>query len=561
MSGRSPAAGATRGRRAGVRLVLALVLTLGGCAYFNALYNARELHEEAERAAERGQADAARRAYIESLDKAGRSFRSDPDGRWADDALLLIARNHFALGDCTAAGAALDRLTRESADEKLLSRAAVYRGAVEVCLGDAQAALPHLDDAVARAAPESPTAALARLWRARARFETGADSAGWADLAFAAAREDAIGREAQVERIARSAQEGRGRDAVAAYHSLLRDPQADLFADTLFAMLDTVAQRWGAAVAREALEPAPEAPWPVLVRDRFVLERARQAALAGDTATALEELDEIAGRSAQETGTRARLIMARLQLAAATSPAHLEEVRALLLPAVSDRAARPLIEGIGVVNVLLERARSGQPLAFFAAAEVARDRLAAYAFARQLFATYAELVGDSPWATKALLASLELNPPAAEAEAIRERIRQARDPYALAVRGEAPMGYEPAEERLGGAIGPLIEQATALVAQRDVRVRTVIEELDSVAAMARADSIAFECGTMVDSLGIGGIRRDSVQAACLRQDALLVDSFLAVDTTLLRDTTTADADGPSPADEERRVPEPEDPTE
>ena len=98
-------------RRAPKLLLLLAVVSLAGCAYFNALYNARRLYREGEAAANRGDLSAAETAHRESLDKAARSLERDAAGRWSDDALLLIARNQFALGDCRAAGAALAATT------------------------------------------------------------------------------------------------------------------------------------------------------------------------------------------------------------------------------------------------------------------------------------------------------------------------------------------------------------------------------------------------------------------------------------------------------------------
>ena len=50
------------------------------------------------------------------------------------------------------------------------------------------------------------------------------------------------------------------------------------------------------------------------------------------------------------------------------------------------------------------------------------------------------------------------------------------------------------------------------------------------------------CGALIDSLGIVGIRSDSVRAACMRADTVAIDSFLRVDTLLLIDTTQVRTD-------------------
>ncbi|HUF14128.1 MAG TPA: hypothetical protein VMN78_13595 [Longimicrobiales bacterium] len=528
-------------RRAVRRAVpLLAILAIAGCAYFNALYNARRLYDVAEAAADRGDIAAAEAAHRESLEKAARSLERDPDGRWADDALLLVGQNQFALGDCRAAEAALGRVLRETSDAEVAARARAYIGAARYCLEEPADAAAMLDQSLARLERGTAIEGFARLWRARARFELGQTDSAWADLSHAAAREDALGRAAALEQIGRAIEHDRPALAIDAFHRLLADPAGDLHSDSIARLADAVAARWGGAQARAALEPAPRAPWAGEVRDELVVERARHAAAAGDTALALQELEHAATRSADAAANSARELMARLLLAAATEPAHLTEVRRVLLPALARQRVRPLIHSIGLVETLLDQAQRGQPLALFGAAEVARDRLGAHALARALFIGYAEMAGGGPWSTKARLAALQLDPTPEQAAALRERIAAAGDPYAVAARGSAAAGYEESEARLDQALRGLIERAGRATEQRDLAVGEAIANLDSLTMVARADSLRLTCGLLADSLGLAGIRRDSVNAACLREDLALVDSFLAVDTTSLRDTIPDD---------------------
>jgi tetratricopeptide (TPR) repeat protein len=518
---------------------LLAVVSLAGCAYFNALYNARRLYDDAETAAEEGNRVEALAAYRESLEKAARSFEQDPDGRWADDALLLVGQNQFALGNCAAAEAALHRVVRETGDRAVASRARAYLGAALYCLEEPAEALGFLDQAVAGLDEESHVHTFARLWRARARFDLGQTDPAWADLEVAAARSDALGRAALLEQIARAASLERPDLAIAAFHRLLADPAGDMHADSITVLARLAGSRWGGATAREALGPAPEAPWAGEIRDRLIVERALHAALAGDTATAVSELSDAASRSAADAANAARVALARLRLQNATGPEVLTEIRGTLLPAIADQGVRLLLNTIGVIGVLLDQAAGGQPLALFAAAEVSRDRLHAPALARRLFVSYADVAGSGAWSTKALLAALALDPPATEEASLRSRFAAATDVYALAARGTAPIGFEDSEARLDQVLSDIIRDAERQAQARDVAVSVAIAEIDSITSAVRADSVALTCGFFADSLGLAGIRRDSVRAACLREDQLLVDSFLVVDTMLLRDTTLA----------------------
>ncbi|HEX6588705.1 MAG TPA: hypothetical protein VF039_06755 [Longimicrobiales bacterium] len=520
----------TTRRALGRFLPLLAVALVAGCAYFNALYNARRLYGDAEDATNRGDVAAAQAAHRESLEKAARSLSQDPAGRWADDALLLVGQNHFALGDCRAASAALDRLIRESRDPAVLARARAYRGATAICLDDAEGALGWFEQALPDLERDSPVHAFALLWRARARFETGAADSAWADLTRAARRDDALGRAASLEMISRALTFDRREHALGAFHALLADPDGDLHADSIRALARAASDRWGGRFAREALEPAPLAPWAGDLRDLLVVERARQAALAGDTALAIRELEQASARSADRAAIAARVVNAEIMLATATDAAELATIRAVLLPAIADPGARPLLTAIGIVGALLGHAQQGQPLALFAAAEIARDQLHARALARRLFAGYADVAGGGAWATKAVLAALALEPSQAETRALQARLDGATDVYALASRGDSAAGYEDAEKRLDQVLQGLIARATTEAQDRNVTIGAAIAQIDSLTAAVRADSLSLACGSFADSLGLAGVRRDSVSAACLRADIALVDSFLVVDT-------------------------------
>lgn len=527
-------------RRAITMLALFATVGVAGCAYFNALYNARRLYRDAELASEQGDVAVAQVAYRESLEKAARSLERDPDGRWADDALLLVAQNQFALGDCRASQAALQRLLRQTRDDDIGARAQAYLGASAQCLAEPQDAVAHLDAAIPRLERSSQVAAFARLWRARARFDLGMTDSAWSDLATVSARDDALARTAQLEQAARALETDRRDLAVQAFHALLANPDGDLHADSMRNLSDAASLRWGGATAREMLEPAPRAPWAGEIRDVLIVERARQAAIAGDSATALRELDAAASRSTAQAANVARIEIARMRLATAADPSELVEIRTVLLPALGEQSVRPLVNSIGVIGALLNQAQQGQPLALFAAAEVARDRLGAYPLARRLFVSYADVAGTTAWSTKALLAALALEPPADEAAALRARFARADDIYAVAARGTAPPGFEDSENRLDLALRGLVSRAGRDAQERDIAIGEAIAEIDSLTAAVRADSVALLCGSLADSLGLAGIRRDSVNAACLREDVALLDSFLVVDTLVWVDSIPTD---------------------
>src|SRR6185503_16633686 len=155
---------------------------------------------------------------------------------------------------------------------------------------------------------------------------------------------------------------------------------------------------------------------------------------------------------AEEPGSRAmavdaRLFLARLALARADSVEAIEAVRDVLLPVVGDPTVQALLEGSARIALLGGRARQGEPLAWFAAAEVARDALGAPTLATALFLRYADLDPVPAWRGKALLAALDVAPGEALRASIRGRAAAlAGDPYVeLALGGGASDAYEELE--------------------------------------------------------------------------------------------------------------------
>ena len=157
------------------------VCMVAGCAYFNALYNARRAFEDAQAARLRDQPIEAASAYREAIDKAARSYRSDESGRWADDALYIMGRAYFHSGDWARSQAALERLLATSSDSSLHAGARVYLGGVALATGRRDLGLRLLDDALEEV-PDAMLRAEAHLWRARAAFDAGRAREGWTGL-------------------------------------------------------------------------------------------------------------------------------------------------------------------------------------------------------------------------------------------------------------------------------------------------------------------------------------------------------------------------------------------
>lgn len=516
-------------RAVAVALGVVPVLLLGSCAYFNELYNAERAFAEAQRAEARGDRSMASQSYSSAVEKAAKSVRRSPEGRWADDALLLIGRSHFALGSWEKARAALTRTLEMTDDRGIRAQALAWLGATELRLDDPGEALANLERALAPDTRTQESEPVARLWRARARFVLGEPAGAWDDLDVAARAGGAFARDALLEQLERAIELDEPERATAAMAALAALDDAPVVADSIQKLGAAAAERWGAVPARALLLPLAEAPWPASTRDSMTLFRARIAAEAGDTASAVEDVRDVLSASTGPMAERARVLLARWQLAGVGDVGELEPIRALLLPALGHPEAREIVQGMKTLDVLLERARTArQPLALFAAAELARDRLGARRLARRLFIAHVDMAPQTSYAGKALLAARALDPTPAEAAALDSRAESMADNFYLQVAGGAgqPGEFQTVEERLDRVLGTMVTAAGREAERRDALVVQTIAELDSVAEAAVLDSVAARCGILMDSLAIVGALGDSARAACARSDTLRLDSIV-----------------------------------
>ncbi|MBW3535975.1 MAG: hypothetical protein KY453_12305 [Gemmatimonadetes bacterium] len=348
---------------------LASVLLLGsGCVYYNGLYNARRLYDEGERARLAGSDSVARRAYREAGEKADRSYRAEPDGKWADDALYLMGRAQLRQGDMVRARASLEEAARRTDDESIRRGASLYLAVVAMAGDDRERATALLND-VLRRVEDDELRAEAHLWRARLLLESGQLDAGWWDLDRAAEVDARHRVAAAVERLTWGVVHADGGRASAGAQTLLASPGAHVRVDTLEALVRRVEKDWGAAPAADLLQGAEEAGWPPSTRDRLVLLRSRLRARHGDVATARRDAAWVAG-GAGPGAVDARLLLADLEAARAASVEELELVRPLLLPVVEQPRVLARLEAIRTVQLLAHRGREepSRRVALFAAA-------------------------------------------------------------------------------------------------------------------------------------------------------------------------------------------------
>lgn len=518
--------------------VLAALLMVGGCGYFNSLYNANRSFATAERASRNGDRATALREYRSAIDRAAVSYRKYPDGRWADDALLLLGRARFALGEHDLAVGAMQRLLAQSRDDAMRSVAHAYLGAALFTLGTAEPAIAHLDTAAAALDARTDDGAFTRLWRARAAFRAGRTDAGWSDLG-AALTNRLSAYEVALEGVRHAFQYRDSARAIEFMEHLAHTaPDAGGVA-AIDSLLQAIGTDWSAAVAFNGSAPLTDAGWPPDMRDALRLTRASLAVQAGRPDDALELAMQVGNAVTLGVGSRARRLAAQISLARAERVEELEDIRALLLPAYDDRAALDLMRRVRATQILHANGQNpAASLSLFAAAELLRDELGAPQLARTVFLEFATARSGSVWAGKAALAAHQIGPTEETAAAL-EVLHD--NPYVSAVRGGSYVAAEidRAEERLAFGISGLRAEALADAIRRDAMVGRALTVLDSTRTAARNDSVRIACGVLIDSLSVAGIRADSTRSACLRGDTARVRFVLGADTVLLRDTTGA----------------------
>ena len=517
---------------------LLCALPVAGCAYFNSLYNARRAFEDAQSARLQDRPIEAASGYREAIDKAARSYRSDQAGRWADDALYIMGRAYYHSGDWDRSQAALERLLAVSSDPGLRAGARLHLGAVALATGRRDVGM-QLIDAVLDDVPDATLRAEAHLWRARAGFEAGRAPDGWVGLDRAEEASPAVRVPVGLERMARGLDQGHFEHALAGSETVLEEASGEAWADTVFAAAARASTLWGAGSAAAMLAAAERSGWSPPARDRARLERARLLARAGDTLAATGMARELA-RGDDRTAREARIALARWRLNSVDRLEELEQVRAILLPAVALSEALRLIDYMEHVGLFVERAAStGDHLALFAGAELARDSLGSRRLARRLFTLYADRDRGSAWEAKALMAAIELADDPDTRVSLADRLNRLEgNIYVQASRGaEArPTDYTIAEDRLGASLAILHQRIAAEAVNRDVAVRETARMLDSIQAEEElARRIAAGDSALLDSLRLDSLRADSLRRNA--RGATSTDAFFAPDTVPPEDST------------------------
>ncbi len=438
-------------------LLLLACLSLGGCVYYNGVYNARRLTKEAERAERDGRRFEAQSLYGQVATKAESVLARYPRSDWVDDVRFLRGNALARTRNCAGARPDLEAVAFGSPDPALVRRSLDVLADCYTELGQwdhAAGALARLRDGTDPEVARRAAARLVTVFRSHGR-----DAEALGVLEGEPGLVPAAGDRAVI-----LAGGGRTGAALALGDTIPAGPRpADAPWDSLVAAVGRAdPPAAGALTDRLAVLDS----LPADLRARLLLadaERWREV----DSARARLRWEQAAvvapDRSVQAS---ARMSLAARRLAEATG---LDELRPLMdtLEAITQfggPASLAASRRRGALQRLLARVDSARPdtagspegdLVLFSAAESLRDSVGAFRAAAGLLALMVDRHPGSPFAPKALLARAALEPERAESLLAELRVRYPESPYLLALQGQPADSFLVLEDSLRRASQPV----------------------------------------------------------------------------------------------------------
>lgn len=435
----------TRPRRALRLALLASVVLLGGCVYYNGMYNTNRLAKSARKAERDGRKFEALNYWGQVVTRADSLVIRHPRSKYADQAGVLRGLALARMSQCSDAVGPLGRLSLVQLSTDFAEEAALALGRCQLELGD-----PGLADlAFVRVLNSTDSA---RRHEARFRHARALRMSGQYEEALAILGESPDPR-AREDLLLSLAGAGRTPEALAFADSVLAHNDSSFAWDSVLVTLGRRDPRAASAlVGRLGNDPraSPE------VRTRRLYDDGLRLADV-DSAAALARFQQAARiPGATENGQRAHLRLLAAALRATRTPEDLGPVadslsRLAARPGTSGVEAAVLDAEVARVRQLSDSARPEMPrgdLRGFLAAEAARDTLHAPLLAAGLFRRLADDWPTSPYAPKALLAAEHLDPSDPEGTRIRLDSLYHDSPYLALVRGEEAPGYRALEDSL-----------------------------------------------------------------------------------------------------------------
>jgi tetratricopeptide (TPR) repeat protein len=446
---------------------------LGGCVYYNGMYNANRLAGSARKAEREGRTFEANNLWGQVATKAESVVARHPTSKYAEEAIVLRGVALARLGQCEQALGALGRApVGRSKRSDLTEDALLATGRCHLALGNipaSEAAFSQLLDSKDRDRRREAHFQQARLLRQSGRYQEALR-----------ALEGVKDPRADGERILALAGAG-------------RLPQALALADSLIARRDTTRPWDSLVVLMGQQSPAAASrlldrirPLPVRSPDiqaRRLLDDGIRLAYSDTVRAAGRFREAVSIGGNNDAAGRASLQLVLMDLRRARRVEDLPPVMQVL-KGVSDHfetmayevtrlgATVGGIHGAGT-SVTWETPRGD--LRLFLAAEAARDSLGAPVLAEGLFRRILEDYPNSSYAAKVVLAVQQLDSTWADSARGLLEGRYLDSPYLAVIRGESSEEYRQLEDSLGAYAATLAVKPPAAGVRRIPAVR---EDLD-----------------------------------------------------------------------------------
>jgi tetratricopeptide (TPR) repeat protein len=431
---------------------LALVVVLGGCAYYNAMWSAEQYAKGARKFERQGQASEARSQWAQAAAKAEAVVAKHPRSRWADDALVLQAEGLARSGSCDEADEVIVRARVLAKDNALRER---------VELAEAQCALAAGRPVQAEAAVRGVLSSRDQTRRSRAEYFAGV--AAGLRLDHAAAVEHFRRSREPAARPARAyalLELGRAADAAAVIDEIGADPTLATERADLLSRLSVVG---GPELASATLDRLLTRRVPFAEQARLLIADGDRRAAHGhyqEAEARYQRAISVGGLTSNEAAT-AHVRMQRLTIMQATQRSDLvpviEELRNLSQGERANTEAKQLLDQVTPVTAQPPSSAGAR----FHIAERVRDSLGAPALAGQLFLDVAGSDTGSLYAPKALVAALALLPGRRDSIITVLDTRYAGSPYTRAFHGEVSVAYAVAEDSLARELGVEVARAAS----------------------------------------------------------------------------------------------------
>lgn len=414
-------------------LLMLQLLGGSGCVYYNAVYNADRLADDARRAEREGRPFEAQNLWGLTAIKADSIVARHPTSKWYDDALVLRAEAYAGSGQCVSQEPRMQEAIDRAATSELKERASLAAGRCFILLDDPSRALPLL--APVTESRNGDRREVAALLRGIALRRNG-QAAEAAELLRTVP--DRRGRNELMLALAAS---GQVDSAISVARGFLRqrDPQVrwDSLLTVLGARAPTRASAWLDTLRSLGLVPSDRIA-PLLAEDAARL-RTSSPELA---ANRLRELAAFAAST--DVAERAQLQLLADTISKARTLTDLQapadSLRSWVDAKGQTSAAADLNRRVAHLRNLADSATAEHAtgdMRRFIAAEYARDSLGAISLAASLFASVAEDWPASPYAGKALLAARDLGDEwAARTDGWLERF--SANPYVALLAGGDP---------------------------------------------------------------------------------------------------------------------------